>query len=523
MNWRIGAILVVVAVAAIVALLVVAKPERAPSGERVVRFLRSDDSKILDPQGTSSGEDALVMGSIFEELVRFKDETVDLEPGLAESWKTLQDGRVWEFSLRQGVSFHDGTPLDAAAVVFTFERLVQPRKDNPNAPDKQPYASNYTMIKKIEAAGPHLVRFTLEKPNAAFLRNLAMFPASIVSPAAVRKNPADFANQPVGTGPMKFIEWKKGDRIVLQRFDGYWDKTRAARSDRLVFIFVKEAGPRLEKLRAGQADIATNLALSDLKSIESDPAFTVDYQVSMNICYLGFNMRKPPYNDLNFRRAVAHALNRAKLIDKAYHGFAEPARTIVPPAIFKPDSGGPSYEPDAARAKEYLSKVKLPEEGIVLWVPVISRPYMPDPKSIAVSVKDDLARIGLEVKLETHPWTAYLDMVDKDDHPMFLLGWSTDNADPDNFYFALLHGSSIGGSNSSFFNDAGFNRLTEEAQTAVDAAKRAQLYTQADKIFLEQIPVLPLVHVRQAVAMRKGVRYRMHPIDTRAFLVEPPQ
>jgi peptide/nickel transport system substrate-binding protein len=519
MKPTVVAILGVVAIVAIVAMLVISGPGEPASGaESAVIFARSADSNSLDPQDTSSGEDHLVLNNIFETLVRFSDRGIDLAPGLAESWTQLDGGRVWEFDLRKNIFFHDGALFTADSVVFTFERLTRPPDaSDPTLPQKRPYQSNFAMIDRVEPLSQYKVRFSLKAPSAIFLRNLAMFSAGIVSPEAVRRHGQDFGNHPVGTGPMRFVEWKKGDKIVLARNDRYWGDR--SKPDRVIFIAVKDATGRVEKLRTGEAHIANNLALVDIRKIEEDKSLKLDFEVSMNVGYLGFNMRKAPYNDANFRQAVAHAIDRKKLIDSAYFGLAENAKSMVPPSILVPDSPV-QYAHDPEKARAFLAKVQLPKEPVVLWVPVISRPYMPEPRKIAISIKDDLAKIGLEVTLVEHPWAAYLSMVEQDDHPMFLLGWSTDNGDPDNFYYALLHGKSIPDTNSTFFDHPEFNRLVEEAQGTVDPQERRRRYDEADRIFQKELPALPLVHVRQAVAMAKTVRYDMHPIDVRAFEIE---
>lgn len=513
------AVLGVVLIVAIVAIVVLSDPDAGrAAADKVVIFARSTDSNSLDPQDTSSGEDHLVLNNIFETLVRFSDRGIDLIPGLAESWIQLDDGRVWEFDLRRNVYFHDGTLFTADAVLFTFQRLLRrPDPSDPTLPKKIPYQSNFQIIREVEPLSQYKVRFTLKEPSGVFLRNIAMFAAGIVSPDAVRKHGRDFGNHPVGTGPLRFVEWKKGAKIELARFDRYWGAP--SKPDRVIFIKVEDATGRVEKLRTGEAHVANNLALVDIKKIQEDRTLGIDFEVSMNVCYLGFNMRKAPYHDKNFRFAVAHALDRKKLLETAYYGLAENAKSMVPPSILVPDSPI-QYSYDPVKAKEMLGKVKVPPEPVTLWVPVVSRPYMPEPRKIAICLKDDLAKIGLEVRLEEHPWAAYLDMVEKDDHPMFLLGWSTDNGDADNFYYALLHGNSIPSTNSSFFDHPDFNRMVLEAQRTIDPAERRRRYDQADRIFQQELPTLPLVHVRQAIALAKGVRYDMHPIDVRAYEIE---
>jgi len=527
MSIKTIAILALIGAAAVVGILVVSGPDRSgPSSkgaEKVVIFARSGDSHGLDPQETEWGEDALVMDNLYETLVRFKDGGAELEPGLADSWSVQDGGRVWEFALRQNVYFHDGTLFTADAVVFSFDRLLKDVKDNPHSPVTRPYASMYEDIQVVEKIEQYKVRFVLKGPSAVFLKNAAMFPASIVSPVAVKSKGEKFVSEPVGTGPMKFVRWEKNIKLEIARNDGYWGKElpgRPARVDRIIFLPVKDAQVRVEKLRSGDAHIINNIGLADVIALQKDPKIALSFAPAMNICYLGFNMKLPPYNDRNFRQAVAHAVSLPKVVEKGYHGLADQAASIVPPSIWTGDGSAPKYEHNLDKARELLKKVRLGSGEIVIWHPDFSRPYVPEPANVAIALKDDLGQLGLKVRIESLPIDAFRAKIRGEDHPMFILGWSTDNADPDNFFFALLHAASIGGNNNSLFDHPKFNEVVKKAQQEVDPAKRRDLYNQAEKIFKEELPVLPLVHVRQAVAFSKNIRFRMHPIETRAYQIE---
>lgn len=521
MKWRMSAALAALVLVGIVVALVLSAPRpQAAGAESTVLFARSGDSYGLDPQGTEWGEDAMVLDSLFETLVRFQEGSVELEPGLAESWQERNGGIEWEFALRKNVFFHDGTLFSADAVVFTFERLIRKQPDNPYAPESAPYASMYEVIEKIEAIDQYKVRFTLKTPSAVFLKNLAMFPAGIVSPEAAKKEADGFARNPVGTGPMQFVQWQKDVKLEIARNPRYWNPEKGARCSGVIFLPRADARVRVEDLRTGHAHIVNNIGLADLKALQKDERIRLDFAPAMNVCYLGFNMNQPPYSDPKFRQAVAHAVNFDKLIEKGYHGLAERAGSLVPPAIFTGDGTAKRYPYDPERARELLKEVQLPEDGVTIWHPNFSRPYVPEPDKVAEAIKDDLIEVGLKVKVESMPIATFREKTKEKDHPMFILGWSTDNADPDNFFFALLHGSSIGGTNATFMDDPRFNELVKKGQEEVEPSKRRALYVEAEKVFQEALPLLPLVHVRQAVAFSKDVKYRLHPIETRAYLIE---
>jgi peptide/nickel transport system substrate-binding protein len=341
----------------------------------------------------------------------------------------------------------------------------------------------------------------------------------------VKKHGAQFGRNPVGTGPLKFNRWEPGTRIVLDRNEEYWGAK--AKMSRLIILDVKDPQVAIQKLKKGEVQVVDNLTLADIPGIESDPALRMEYEESMNVCYLGFNMRKPPYNDPNFRKAVAHAIDRSKIIRIAYQDRAVAASSLVPPSIFKiaEGVGNPAYDP--AKAREFLAKANLPEGfEAAIWHMTYPRPYVPEPDKLVQVIQDDLSRIGLKVRLEGFNVDIYTKKLRDLEHPMFLLGWSADIADPDNFLYALLHGDSIGpldrpsGTNHAFFNHPRFNEVVKGAQTEVDAAKRRALYDEAVRIYHEEIPTFPLAHVRQMAAAGKTVKYNHHPIEYRFWAIE---
>lgn len=497
------------AVLALGAALLLHKPAKTDA----LIYGRTKDSNTLDPAETESGEDAKVEENIYENLMSFKDGSAELEPRLATKLTPSDDGLTWTIDLRRGVVFHDDTPLNADAVVFTFERLL--KDDHPYRPKSTPYASMYReMIAGVEARGDDVVVFRLHRASPLFLHYLATFGCGIVSPTAVKKRHGtaeSFSQNPVGTGPYKLAVWQKDRRLVLERHEKYWGPKAGIK--RAILVPIKDVQTGIQKLKQGEIHILDNISPRDVPAVERDPNCYVEKEMPTNTCYLAFNLKLAPYSDLNFRLAVAHAVNRKRLIENAYGGLATEAVSIVPRVLLEPDASLPRYEYDLEKAKKLW-----PHGGaVVLWQPQVVRQYMPDTEKIIVNLRDDLEKLGLTVTIEKFDWTVYLDKTKKEDHPLAILGWMADYADADNYLFPLLHGKSAGELNISFFDDPEFNRLIDESKWEMDPAKRRELFRKAQTIFLQQLPVIPLAHAEQLFAIRKEVAYDPHPLEYRLY------
>jgi ABC-type transport system substrate-binding protein len=486
----------------------------APAEPSALIWARSADSSTLDPAEIEWGEDAKVSQNIFEPLVTFKPDSVELEGRLAKSWMFSPDGKTLTFELQENVKFHDGTTLDADDVVFTFERLMN--QHHPHKPKAVPYSTNFSMIETVRADGDRRVVFQLKQPSATILWSLSLFGAGIVSPEAVQKYGDKWPVTPVGTGPYRLERWDRDVKIVLDRFADYWGEKPEI--ERVIVVPVQSPQTAIQKLKQGEVHVIDHPTLADVKPLQSDSTLKVDFETSMNVSYLGFNMRKHPYNDKNFRMAVSLALDRSSLNNLAYYDLAEPAANIVPPAIWHEIAPTPPYEYNLEKARELLSKVKLDSKEIELIHMTFARPYVAEPQRVAEWVKDQLRKIGLEVKLTGYDIQAYTVKTRDPEHPMYLLGWSMDYPDPDNFFYPLLHGDNAGDLNGSFFNDPRFNEAVTKAQTERDPARRAALYAVAYERYRDEQPSIPLVHVRQLIAFSNRISYNMHPAEYRFYI-----
>src|SRR5439155_1109733 len=270
-----------------------AKPA-GPTG--TLTFLWGGDTDKLDPPAMTTQEGFIATTAFYEGLVRYKANSTDVEPALAERWDVSSDGLTYTFHLKSGVKFHDGTPLTAEAVAFTFDRSIN--KDNPLFKEAQsaggfPFIDDYigNVVAKVEATGPLDVRFTLRRKFSPLLSNLAIPPAYVISMDALKKFGSKINENPVGTGPFKFTEWKKDDHITVENFDGYWGQR--AKLQKVIFQPVPEASVRALKIQRGEADIAWPFDPKDAPSLKGKADTDVLEQAGLNVNMAEFNLNNP--------------------------------------------------------------------------------------------------------------------------------------------------------------------------------------------------------------------------------------
>jgi peptide/nickel transport system substrate-binding protein len=300
---------------------------------------RGGDSAALDPSIVTDGESSKVTIQIFETLLNYKPGTTEVEPGLADSWESSKDGLTYTFKLHKGVKFHDGTDFNAEAVVFNFNRWNDPNSPYKFKEDSFDYygdmfgSKDARVIKEVKAVDPLTVQFTLNKPQAPFLQNVAMPFFAIGSPKAIQEEKEQFKEKPVGTGPYKFVEWKRNDAITLDKNPNYWKKG-LPKTDKLIIRSIPDNSARLSALRAGELDLIEGVNPDDLKTIEGDSKLQKILRPSFNIGYLGFNEKKKPFDNPKVRQALNYAVNKDAIIKAFFGGQAVAAVNPMPPSLW---------------------------------------------------------------------------------------------------------------------------------------------------------------------------------------------
>lgn len=494
-------------------------------------FGASDDPKIIDGGYVSDGESLRVITQIFETLVTLTPGTTEVVPGLSTKWDSSADGLTWTFELRQGVKFQDGTDFDAAAVCYNFDRWYNFKgaqqdpdtsyywqavfggfatKDSDSAPDTSIY-------KSCDSSDATKAVISLQSPSSSFLPALVLPAFALASPAAIEKYGAGAeidgdsvkftgtfgTEHPTGTGPYKFVSWTPGDKLVLERNDDYWGDKALTKT--LIFKAIGDGPARRQALETGEIDGYDLVSPADLSGMKDK--FQLLNRPAFNIAYVGINQDKKPLDNLQVRQAIAYALDRESVIKSSYPEGAMVAKEFMPPSLWGYSNDVPEYSYDPAKAKELLKASGNPNPSIEFWMPTnVSRPYMPDPKPIYEAFKANLEDVGFKVTTKAAPWNPdYLGGVHRGEAGVYLLGWTGDWADPDNFIGVWFRNKS---------KDWGVNWDAQGQKIHADLTKALQepqqanrdtMYQAINKEIMEYVPGVPYAHTEPTLAFKKGV------------------
>ncbi len=498
------------------------KPAEPPKPSILV-YGQGGDAVMLDPANVTDGFSLKITRQIYDTLVEFKDDTFELVPALATEWSVSDDGKEWTFKLRQGVKFHDGTPWNAEAAKFNFDRWMYTK--NPYHIGAFEYWKSMwggykdqgdgdkSTITDVSVVDEYTIKITLTKPVAPFLLNIAMPAFAFASPEAIKKA-GDTYGTPgggaVGTGPFIFKEWIKDDRVTLVANPDYFMGKPGV--DQVVVRAIKDNSARLAALKAGEIMVADNLGPDDIAPIKADANLKVVMRPAFNIAYLAFNNETPPFDNVKVRQAFAHAINKQAIVDGLYGGTAIVANQFMPPSIalgyHRELKEAYPYDPE--RAKQLLAEAGFPN-GLEtdFWYMPVSRPYYPTPQKVAEAMAADLAQVGIKANLKTQDWSAYLADRGQGKLPVYMLGWTGDNGDPDNFLYVFFGKKTPGYGN---YGNTEVHRILAEAQANTDPAVREKLYWKAAELIQADCPFIPIAHANPPLGASVRVEnFKPHP------------
>ena len=516
----------------------------AAAANKTLVYCSEGSPEGFQPQFFSTGTtfDAVSV-PMFNRLVEFETGTTNIIPALAESWTVSPDSKVVTFKLRHGVKFHSNAnfkptrDFNADDVVFSWDRMASDSNPFHKGTGGQTYAyfddmGMKNIVDKVEAVDKYTVRFTLKRPEAPFLADMAMDFASINSAeyfdTMMKKGTPNAADiYPIGTGPFEFVSYQKDATIRYKAFDQYW-KGRP-KIDNLIFSITRDATARYAKLKTGECHVMAFPKPADLDEMRKDPQLTIQQKEGLNIGYVAFNVEKKPFDNKLVRQALNLATNKEAILKAVYQGNGQVAKNPIPPILWGYNNAVQDYGYDVAKAKQLLAQAGYPNGFEVdLWYLPVTRPYNPDGKRMAELIQADWEKIGVKAKLVTYEWAEYRKRAKQGEHQVVMFGWSGDNGDPDNFFVPLLGCEAVkgGGNNARWCNQA-FEDLVIKAAQTPKQADRAKLYEQAQVIFKEEAPWITLAHSIRFDPVRAEVKgYKMdatahHYFDTTEVVPKP--
>ena len=481
-------------------------------------IVRPSDPVSLDAQEETTAPGAWVFGNVIEPLITLNAD-MEIEPRLAERWEFVDDTRL-RFYLREGVEFHDGTPFNADAVKFTWDRALF--SDPPGR-----WASLAGPIAAVEVVDEYTVDIVAERPYGPLLLTSTMVYTGVVSPAAVERLGDDYARNPVGTGPFEFVEWRTNESITLEANDDYWRGRPDL--DRVVFRTVPEAGARTLALQSGEADMLLKPNPADLASFESSDEFDVLAATGLRVFYLGFNLKRSPLDEPLVRQAIAHAIDVPGIVENLLEDAATVPTSVISPGVLgyadmNLDERYP-YDPDAAIALLEEAGFTQNDDGIMerdgealtlQMLPAAGR-YLQD-QEVAEVIQEFLRQVGIQVELNVFEWATTFTQLREDplQYDMFSFGWLTTTADADYTMYSNFRSDQFPPDswNSWRYANDEVDALLTQAREETDVATREDLYAEVQAILAEDLPAVPIYNTIEVTVVGSDVEgFEAHPIE----------
>ncbi|MFZ6020582.1 MAG: ABC transporter substrate-binding protein [Chloroflexota bacterium] len=487
-------------------------------GGTITRAISSEPA-TLDPSGAASSGQNVILPYLLDMLI-YRDVDNSYKPYLAEKWTISEDGRVVTFFLRDGVKFHDGTPLNAEAVRFTYQRVMQEGS-------KSPLVSSFSNIEAIEAVGENQVVFRLKKPSATLFSTLSTAYAGIISPTAAEKYGDSFGIHLVGSGPFQLESWKPGESITLVRNEAYsWGPSILSNSgapylERIIFQVIPDMSSQLAAFQSGEVDILFINQPAHLDVLRKDPAAQV-VEVELNsLVYLGFNVQAEPFGDQRLRRAIAQMIDKKELVEIALGGVGKPAFSPLASTLPGYDASLRDESPDynLVEAEKLLNEAGYEKRADGKWVDKMNGKELsleilastrPPNETLATVIQNQLQRAGVNVTIKLLESKAASEVATQGDYQVMLWRYDWNDADVLNVY---LSSSRIGTTNRSFYSNPELDEILESAAVELNEEKRNQLYSQAQRILIQEQPWIPLYVPKDYLVLRSNLSdYIMGPM-----------
>ena len=469
----------------------------------------------LDPHVVTAVNDFRININLYDGLVRYAEDSLEVEPQLATDWEIDDEGLVYTFELRDDVTFHDGTPFDAEAVKFNFDRMLD--EDHPYH-DTGPFPlaeQFFGQIDEVRVVEDHVVEFELSSPFAPFMANLAYPTGLLISPTAVEEHGEDVGRNPAGTGAYVFSEWEGNQHVILERNEDYWDG--APEVPGVVFRPITESQTRVNELMSGGADLIVEVPPDDVAALRDDDELVVQEQAGPHVWFLILNVAEEPFDDVRMRQAVNHAIDKQSIIDDILQGTATVADGPIAEAFgaaYNDDLPAYDYDPD--RAQELMEEAGYGDGVDLTFYVTEGGSGMLDPVPMGEAIQADLGEVGINVSIETYEWNSFLDEVNagiEGKADMAQMAWMT--GDPDTLPYLTLRTAAWpdeGGFNSGYYSNERVDELLESAQVEVDEDARIEMYHEMQEIVVEEAPWVFVASWKQNVAMSPDIEgFELHP------------
>jgi peptide/nickel transport system substrate-binding protein len=455
------------------------------------------DNTTMDPHRSTAAVDRQVYNNVYGKLLDI-DVKFGLVPQLAQSWEIRNAGLTYVFKLRQGVKFHDGSDFTAEIVKWNFERMRDPALASPRRSEIAP-------VKDVKVVDSHTVEITLSAPFAPFLSVLTDRAGMMVSRAAVEKFKDDFARNPVGTGPFRFVEWVKDDHLTLRRFDGYWEPG-LPHLDEVVYRPIPDSSVRFTAIRTGQVDVMHQIAPKDVAAAKAERGLKVSEIPSLWWQGIHLNNQVAPFTSKALRQAMWYAVDRTVIQRVVYYGQGAVAWSPFPPSMWAQDRDFADWRRDVAKAKARLAEGGMPN-GFAFTVKGWNQPtQVQELQIVQVQLKD----IGVDMKIELLEFGKLLADLNGHNFVALRIGWSG-RPDPDGNAHVFLH--SKGGLNRVRYNNPKMDELLDQARAESDQGKRTGLYAQVTRLAAEDAPYVWLHHDAEVKVWANAVKGFEHVSD----------
>jgi len=477
----------------------------------IFRSYLGNDLKTLDPAFATAEREGKMVSLLYDSLIRF-DVDGKVIPSLAKSWETPDDTTII-LHLAQNAKFHNGNPFEAKDVKYSFERVLDPEVGSPRTWvfEKVKGAKDFMegksdAVEGIEIVDEHTVKITLEQPFAPFLSMLGMPAAHIVDKNEIEKyqDQKDYAFNPIGTGPFKFVEYSDGDKFVVEANKDYF----AGRPyiDGINYRIIQDESTAVAEFEAGNLD-ELDMPTADIDRLKNNPDYA-PYILTSNTFwnfYLGLTFDKEPFNDVRVRKAFCYAIDREAIINTVRRNVGVVSNGPIPPGLDGYREGLKTYPYDLEKAKELLAEAGYSEDNpcsFELW-------HSDSKTNVALlePIQAMLNQAGFEAKLVAMEWNSYKAAVRGGEAQAFYLSWGADYPDAENYLYPLFHSSmSGGGGNETRYNNPEFDKVIEQAQATSDYNERLKLYQKAEDITIEDAARLWLYLSKEWLLYRPEVK-----------------